>query len=473
MSPPKPSAACVQKRRLQLRAAAAAGHGLPAPRRYFAWATIIVGLSLAVLDGTIANVALPTIAAHFHAGAAASIWIVNGYQLAIVMTLLPLAALGEIFGYRVVYLTGIALFTVASVGCVLAESLAQLTAARIVQGLGAAGMMSVNIAVLRHTVAREKFGAAVGINALVVAVASTVGPAFAGFALAVVDWRWLFAVNIPLGIITVGLGIPSLPDSQRATHRFDWPSAVLSAAAIGLIVTSIDSFGHNLPWYATAAQILACVPCFVFLVRRARSSARPMLPLDLLRIPAFTLAVCTSIASFATQLLAFVALPFLFQLVLHYPPEQVGLMMMPWPLAVAVVAPLAGRMSDAYPPAILGGVGLALLALGMAALGFIGPGASLPDICWRMALCGLGFGLFQAPNNRAMFDAAPMDRSGAASGMLGTARLTGQSIGAALVALMLGQAGLAGANGALFLGTGFATLAAITSLSRLPFGKPR
>lgn len=461
------------EQRAALAAASAAGRGLPPPYRYFSWITIMVGITLSVLDGTIANVALPTIAAHFQADASVSIWIVNGYQLAIVVALLPLATLGEIVTFRTVYLTGIVLFTVASAGCVLADSLTSLTIARIVQGLGAAGMMSVNTALLRHIIPREKFGAAIGINALVVGVSATVGPAVAGLALAVVDWRWLFAFNIPLGIITLALGIPSLPDSPRAKQRFDGVSAILSAMAIGLVITTIDSLGHDLPWYLIAAQILICVPCFIILAKRERHSARPMLPLDLLRIPVFTLSVCTSIASFTTQLLAFVALPFQFQLIMHYPPAEVGLLMMPWPFAVAISAPIAGWLSDRFPPAILGGVGLVFLAMGMAALAVLAADASHLDIGWRMALCGLGFGLFQAPNNRAMLDAAPMERSGGAGGMLSTARLTGQSIGAALVALMLAQFGLQGASHALFLGTAFATLAAIFSLSRLSLKKAK
>ena len=473
MFPPKFPFRLSPEDRTALADAALEGRGLPAPRRQFAWTALILGLALSVLDGTIANVALPTIATHFRAGAAASIWIVNGYQLAIVMSLLPLASLGEVLGYRTVYLAGIALFTAASVGCAQADSLAGLTLARIVQGLGAAGMMSVNTAVLRYTVPRRTFGSAIGINALVVAVSSTTGPVVAGLVLAVLDWRWLFAINVPLGLVSLALGLPSLPPSPRAEGRFDWPGAVLSAVAIGLTVTVIDSIGHRLSWYLIAAQVGVCVPAFVLLVRRARTSERPILPLDLLRIPVFTLSICTSISSFATHLLAFVALPFLFQMVMGYPPAEVGFLMMPWSLAVAVIAPLAGRMSDRYPPAILGGIGLALLAVGMGALGLLAPEAGIADIAWRMALCGLGFGLFQAPNNRTMLDAAPMARSGAASGMLSTARLTGQSLGAALVALMLARFGLAGAHGALFLGTAFATLAAITSLSRLSFTGPR
>ncbi|MBN9066095.1 MAG: MFS transporter [Rhizobiales bacterium] len=228
----------------------------------------MVGVTLAVLDGTIANVALPTIASDFHASPSISIWIVNGYQLAIVTTLLPFAALGEIHGYRRVYLWGIALFTLASVGCMLSDSLTALTGFRILQGFGAAGLMSVNTALLRYTVAREKFGVALGINALVVAAAATIGPSLGGFILSALNWPWLFAINLPLGVLAIVLGIPSLPGSDLADRRFDWLSALLSAATIGLVITIIDSIGHELPWWSIAAQAAGCLIAAVFLVRR-------------------------------------------------------------------------------------------------------------------------------------------------------------------------------------------------------------
>ncbi len=446
--------------------------GLPMPRRALALAAIVVGLMLAVLDGTIANVALPSIARDLNAPASASIWIVNGYQLAIVVALLPLASLGEIIGYRRVYLGGIALFTLASVGCVLSRDLTALTVSRIIQGFGAAGLMSVNAAVLRYTVPARRFGAAIGGVSLVVAVAATFGPVLAGLILGFLSWPWLFAINIPLGLATLALGFPSLPDSDRAAHRFDGLSAVLSAVALGGAITTIDSFGHRLAWAVVVPQIAVFVTALVWLVRRERRSPRPMLPLDLLRIPVFSLSVSTSVAAFTAQLLAFVSLPFLYQVQMGFSPEKVGLLMMPWPLAIALVAPLSGWLSDRVSPAILGGVGLLCLGAGLGGLAVL-PGHAQPvQIIWRMALCGVGFGLFQAPNNKVMIGTAPKARSGAASGVQSTARLTGQSLGAALVALMMARFGLAGAGYALYMAAAFALVAMGLSLARLWAPRP-
>lgn len=448
----------------------AAPDGLPKPRIYWAWATLMVGLVLAVLDGTIANVALPTIAADFNAGPAASIWIVNGYQLAIVTTLLPLAALGEIHGYRRVYLSGVMLFTLASVACVLANSLETLTIARILQGLGASGLMSVNTALLRYTVPQARFGTAIGLNALFVAVASTVGPTLAGVILHSLTWPWLFVINIPLGLISIAMGWRNLPENEGAARRFDVTSAILSSLTIGLLVTALDSAGNNAGFWIVAAQAVAFIAAALLLTRRSLRKVDPLLPLDLLRIPVFALSICTSVASFLAQMMAFISLPFLFQTVHGFPPLEVGILMMPWPIALALVAPISGKISDKYSPAILGLLGLLTFATGLALMGLLPEQPTSIDICWRMAICGIGFGLFQAPNNRMMIGSTPRSRSGAASGMLGTARLLGQSLGAALVAFLLARWGVTGIPNMLLIAAGVALCASIISFARLGRG---
>src|SRR5215475_10203539 len=190
--------------------------GLPLPRRYWSILTIALGLAMSVVDGAIANVALPTIAGDLNASPAFSIWIVNGYQLAITISLLPLASLGEIVGYRRVYLAGLLLFTLASAFCASSQTLLWLTTARILQGFGAAGIMSVNAALVRFTYPRAQLGRGIGINAMVVAVSAAVGPTVAAAILAFASWPFLFAVNVPLGIAAVALGWRCLPHTQPA-----------------------------------------------------------------------------------------------------------------------------------------------------------------------------------------------------------------------------------------------------------------
>ena len=441
--------------------------GLPLPQRYWAILTIALGIILAVVDGAIANVALPTIAKDLNASPAFSIWIVNGYQLAITISLLPLSSLGEIVGYRRIYLAGLALFTLASVFCALSHTLLLLTVARFVQGFGAAGVMSVNMALVRFIYPRDLLGRGIGINAMVVAVSAAVGPTIAAGILAVATWPYLFAVNIPIGIAALVLGWRYLPLTERAPHLFDWQSAGLSAITFGFLIAAIDSLGHGETFLICLSELAVAVIACVLLVYRQTHSASPLLPVDLLRIPVFALSIATSIASFCGQMLAFVAIPFYLESRFGYSAVEIGLLITPWPIAVMFTAPIAGRLVERFLAGLLGGVGLILFAAGLGALAMMPATPSSFDVIWRMALAGAGFGLFQTPNNRTMIAAAPRERSGGASGMLGTARLLGQTTGAALVALFLARDPQGGTQISLLAGAGFAVLGAALSMLRL------
>ncbi|THD64515.1 MAG: MFS transporter [Bradyrhizobium sp.] len=441
--------------------------GLPLPQRNWAILTIALGLIMAVMDGAIANVALPTIARDLDASPAFSIWIVNGYQLAITISLLPLASLGEIIGYRRVYLAGLLLFTLASLFCALSHTLLLLTVARIVQGFGAAGIMSVNSALVRYTYPRALLARGIGFNAVVVAFSAAVGPTVASAILAVGTWPYLFAINIPLGIGALALGWRFLAHTPRGSHTFDWQSAVLSAVTFGLGIAAIDSVGHGESLLICLSEFgIAAVACLL-LVRRQTEVSSPLLPLDLLRIPIFALSVCTSVASFCAQMLAFVAMPFYLETRFGYSAVQMGLLITPWPIAIAFAAPLAGRLVERYSAGLLGGIGLILFAAGLGTLALLPDHPSATDIVWRMALSGAGFGLFQTPNNRTMIAAAPRERSGGAGGVLGTARLLGQTLGASLVALLLARYPAEGTQISLVVGVGFALFGAALSMLRL------
>jgi DHA2 family multidrug resistance protein-like MFS transporter len=447
-------------------AAALTPDGLPTPRRYWSAATIWLAMAMSVLDGAIANVALPTIARELNALPAASVWIVNAYQLAITVTLLPLAALGDKLGYRRVYMAGLAVFTVGSLGCALSHSLTQLVAARILQGVGAAGIMSINAALVRFTFPKRMLGSAIGLNALVISISAAIGPTVASAILAVTSWEWLFAVNVPIGVVAIIIASRALPRTVGAGRRIDFAAAALNALAFGFLILGAESAvreGLAVGLLELAVGAVAAV----LLVRRELGEPAPLVPFDLLRIPIYGLSIATSIVSFAAQMLAYVSLPFYFQTVLGRSAVETGLLMTPWPLGVALAAPIAGRLADRYPAGLLGGVGLATFAVGLACLAQIHPGASDAQIVWRMALCGVGFGFFQSPNNRAMVSAAPLHRSGAAGGMLATARLLGQTAGAASVGVFFHLAGASATTQALTAAAGVAALAAGVSLLRL------
>lgn len=431
-------------------------------------ATLILGSAIATLDTTIATTALPTIAADLHASPETSIWIINAYQLAMVATLLPLAACGDIVGHRRVYTGGLVLFTLASLACGLASSLPMLIAARTLQGIGAAGILSVTSALIRFIYPHSQIGRAQGLNALIVAVFFAIGPLVASGVLTVATWPWLFLINIPLGAFAVVLAFRALPRTtgERPSHSFDGTSGILVAGMFGLLILGLGDAAHQAGLVRVLCEWGASLVCFGALLYRQRRHPAPLLPVDLCRRPLFALSVLTSIFAYAAQGLAFVSLPFLFETVMGRSQTETGLLLTPWPVMVAVVAPIAGRLSERRSVAVLGGVGLLLLCLGMALLAFLPDQATFPDIAWRLAICGAGFGLFQSPNLKALTASVPRERAGAASGIIPTARLLGQALGTALVAACFTVAGEAGPMTALWLGSAFSALACATSLMR-------
>src|ERR1700731_456902 len=223
----------------------AAADGLPADRRGWASAAIFTALAMASLDTAIANIALPTIATDLHVSPADAIWVVNVYQIVLVATLLPLAALGEIVGHRRIYLGGLLVFTLASLACAEAWSLPSLLIARVLQGLGASGIMSVNTALVRFIYPGNLQGRGFGHNALVVATAFTLGPTIASAILAIGPWSWLFAINIPFGVVAILIGMKTLPRTPRAARPFDLLGALLAAACLGLFILGLGSAAHH------------------------------------------------------------------------------------------------------------------------------------------------------------------------------------------------------------------------------------
>lgn len=440
--------------------------GLPPPRRYWSMATTMMVITICVLDITMVSVALPTIARDFNVSAATSIWIVNSYQLVVLVALIPLAALAEIVGYRRVSQAGLIVFTIASLGCAFASTLVELTIARAIQGLGAAGIMSVNAALVRFTYPSRMLGRATGMNAMVAAVATAAGPSAGAAMLAIADWRWLFAVNVPIGIVAAVIAQFSLPHTEPAKRSLNYVSVMLHIATFGLLIAGLQSLVHEEARFGAALQIAAAGAFGAVLVRREIYRPTPIVPFDLMRIPIFSLSLAISMCSFFGQIAAFVALPFELQRLGHSVVET-GLLMTPWPAAVALAAPVAGRLADRHSAAILCGFGLIALSAGLWSLASLPENGTAADLVWRMALCGLGFGFFQAPNNRTMMSSAPRDRSGAAAGMLSTVRSLGHASGAALVAVLFSAHREGGAQIALITAAVLAAIAAVLSFCRL------
>lgn len=441
--------------------------GLPAPRRYFAILAIWMAMAMSVLDSTIVNVALPTIAEEMQATAATSIWVINAYQLAITALLLPLAALGDRIGYQRVYLPGVGIFILGSIACAAAGSLGALIAARMFQGIGAAAILSMNAALVRATYPPSMLGKGIGYNAVVLSVSAASGPSLAALILHVTTWPWLFLINIPLGLAALLVGARALPRSSGHGGRPNYLSALLSALALSSLIFGFETLAREKSNSTGVALLVVALCAGTLLVRREWTRPAPLLPLDLLRRPIFSLSIATSVTCFAGQMAALVTLPFMLQEVLDRSVAATGLLMTAWPLAVGVAAPLSGRLADRYAAGLLGGIGLSVFALGLVLLSMLGPEPGNADILWRMALCGAGFGFFQAPNNRTIVTAAPRGRSGAAGGMLATARLLGQTTGAVAVAAGFHWMGLGSGPMLLRIAAVAAVVAAIISMLRL------
>lgn len=442
--------------------------GIPKPQRNWAMAAISVGISVAVLDGAIANVALPTIAGDLHVNPASSIWVVNAFQLAVTISLLAFSSLGDLWGYKKVYVGGLLLFSTTSLICALSDSFWTLVIARGLQGFGAAAITSVNTALLRIIYPVHLLPRGMGTNALIIAVAAAAGPTVAAGILSVANWPWLFAINVPIGLIAFGLSAKFLPANPVKVEgqRFDVTSAILNALTFGLLICVIDGFAHDIHWYILIPGIFVMLAIGYFFIRRQLHHPFPLLPLDLMHNRTFSLSVITSVVAFIAQMLALVSIPFFFQRVLHLSEVATGLLLTPWPLATMISAPLAGRLMDRINGGILGGIGLAIFGLALCLLALLPDHPTHFDIIWRMVIGGIGFGTFLTPNNSTIIASAPPNRSGGASGMLGMARLLGQTVGAAIAALMFAFFPGNSMKMSLLFGAGIAIVSAIVSSLR-------
>ncbi len=449
-------------------AVSAAPHdGLFGGARYRAMFAVAISVLLSVLDYAVVNVALPTIARDIHTSASQSIWVVNAYQLASVISLLPLAAAGDRIGAARMCRIGLVLFIIASVLCAMSRTLPELAAARALQGFGGACIMSVNAALVRYIYPAKELGRGIALNGLVVALGVALGPTVAAGVLSVAGWQFLFLINLPLGGVAFYFAITALPRTPLSGGKFDYVSTVLIAVAFGALIIGGDSFAHAASVGFAVALLVVGAVSLAALVRRQSGRPDPLLPVDLLARPGFRAAFVTGFFGFIASNFFIISMPFNLMNVLHRGAVATGLLITPWPVAIVVVAPFVGRLTDKYPASLLSTIGLAITATGFLLLRLLPPNPSDLDIVWRIAVAGVGFGLFQPPNNKAMITTAPSRRTGSASGMISVARLLGQTVGGMLVALTLGLVAQGGTNACLALGSATAFLAAGVSGMRL------
>jgi DHA2 family multidrug resistance protein-like MFS transporter len=439
--------------------------GLPTPRRYLAIAAISFGTALVVIDGAIATVALPTLARDLGVPNSAAVLVVTVYQLALVMTLLPFATLGDRLGHRRQYQIGQLVFTAATILCFFARSLPFLLVVRAVQALGASATLSVSTAMIRSVYPSRQLGRGLGLNSVVVSSAAALAPTAGGLILGFAPWPWVFASAVPFGILSLLLG-RALPDPQPRTEPFDTLGAVQCAAMFGLIISGLEAAVHGDSPVVSAAIVAVGVVIGIFFVRRERAEARPIMPIDLFASPVMVLSVAGAFAAFVATMSLLLSLPFRLQHEFGFTPLETGAIIAPWPLTTMFVAPVAGILSDKYPAGLLGGIGMTIATAGLISFSMLPTDPHYLDLAWRMMLTGAGFGLFLSPNARLIIGSAPLSRAAAAGGLVSTTRLVGQTIGATLVAALLAL-NLGGGGVPALVAAALALVAGLCSVARL------
>lgn len=433
---------------------------------HFAFVTVLIAVWAIVLESTAVNVALPFIAADFDVSAATATWIVGMSQFIIVALLLPMASLGETIGYRRLFLSGMLLFSIASVGCILAPSFNALVAARAVQAVGTAATMSLSFAMARTIYADRNLGAAIGILATAVAIASSGGPAIAGFLLEFSGWRGVFGLMLACSTLGFVGGSLLLPPNKPSDRRFDIKSSVLVALTLACVLYVLNGFANDWSLWSITAAAGASVLGFIVLTRTSKGKEGAVFPLDLLALPVFSLSVIASICAFSAQFLGFVLLPFYLLLGVGFSPVEMALVLSVWPASTAILAPILGWASDRIPAGPLGAAGLFIFALGFFLLAAMPEDVTTLGIAARLAVCGIGFAAFQTPNNRLVMLSAPRNRSGAASGMISLARQFGRALGTAIAAFTLASIPASGALSAMKIAGILALAGALATVVR-------
>ena len=437
--------------------------GLPGRERAWVMAAVMTTTLMGVFDGTMINIALPSMAAGMQIPANEAVWFANGYLLSAAMTLAIFAALAARVGYRPVFLAGLATFTLTSAGCALANTPELLTAMRVLQGIGGAATLSIAPALLRSVFPGRLLGRILGLHALLIASSSAIGPVLGGTIVDALGWQWLFAINVIPGAVALWLAWRSLPQKNASVSApFDTPGAALSATFLGATIMAAN--GLNVESSGWGALALVSGLMFIRHIRRARS---PLLPPVIFQNGRFSLAALTSLASFISQGITFVALPFLFQSLYGFSPVASALLFTPWPLGIVLIAPHAGRWADTLSAPLISTLGLVIFVVGLTLLATLPASPSAWNICLRSLICGMGFGCFQSPNNREMLSNVSREYASYASGVLSIVRTFGQCLGAAAVGVLLAVANHAGLHMALWMAVAASAAAVLFSVSRL------
>lgn len=408
--------------------------------RWLVVGTVCIGAFLGQLDASIAGLVLPTLEQVLGAPVASVEWVAIAYLLALAALVVPLGRLGDLVGRKLLYTWGFVVFVAGSALCGLAPSLGWLVAFRIAQAVGAAMLQANSVAIITAAVPRRALGRAIGVQGAAQAVGLSIGPSVGGLLIDSLGWRWVFFIAVPFGLLGTILAWLVLPWSERQSvtdERFDFLGALLLAPVVGLILLGL-TYGNSWGWtspalLSTAALAVACLGLLVYVERH---TASPLIDLDLLRMPSFSRGLAAGLFAYAVLFGSLFLIPFYLERVLGQTAAQTGLLLTPIPIALGVMAPIAGAFTDRIGPGPLTVAGMAIAALALAGLA-LAPGLSLVLTLGLLAILGIGIGLFTPPNNSAVMGSAPANRLGVAGGILNMTRSLGTSLGVAATGAVL------------------------------------
>jgi EmrB/QacA subfamily drug resistance transporter len=445
------------------------------PNAYrYAVAAVCVGAFMGQLDASIVTLALPSLQRDFHTSVGSVTWVGLSYLLVLVTTVTAFGRFADMVGRKLLYLYGFGVFVIGSALCGLAPSLLALNCFRVLQGLGAAMLQANSVAIIYLAAPRRALGRSIGIQGAAQALGLALGPSIGGLLLGAAGWRLIFWVNVPVGILGIGAGLLFIPRSRHLQRRvaFDWFGLGLLAPAIVALLVAV-SFGNRLGWgsFDVVGLLVVTVVCGGAFIAWERRTANPMLDLSLFSRPAFSAGIASGLLSYLVLFGTLFVVPFALERGQGLSAAQVGLELTVMPLALGVVAPLAGRGVDRFGARPLTVAGMALTAVMLGVLGLTHPGHGLFVV--ELGLIGIGLGLFTPANNAAIMSASPRESSGMASGVLNMTRGLGTAMGLAFTGLVFGLAGGA-ASSSVDIGHGFTTallfLAALAGLATVLAG---
>ncbi len=422
--------------------------------RYMILLLILVGVLMAVVDGSVVSIALPTITGYFHVSLAQSQWVMTSYLVTLTSLLLIFGKVAEYTGRARLFFLGMLLFTSSSLACGLSGSMSMLILFRIIQATGAAMMFSISAAIIFLAFPRGEQGRAMGYIGATVAIGSIIGPTLGGIIVDTLGWEYIFLINVPIGIVQLLLSLRYLriEDPRSSCLRVDWIGAITFVAfmvsMMALLGTLSDSDARQ-----PASAVLALVfmaSLALFLIYESRQKA-PLLELSIFRYRDFALLSISMIVFFIANLMVVVLGPFYFQGVLGYSPSHVGLIYLIVPAVTVIGAPATGWIYDKWPCKYMAAAGMTILALAMMAQGYLaGKIDSDPNLLLLTFVpMGIGSALFQSPNNTDIMRALPKDKMNIASSVTATVRNLGMALGVSLsgiiVSLQMSQAGYHGA----------------------------